>query len=768
MKRLFSVLLVATLLAGLFVLPAPAETTSAPAAGTVLYSQNFDDAADVAATGWTASATGACNSDAYTVQLVDNGGNQSLLITKNDGWQATASQFKVVDADLLTGVTKYTIQYTMNGVITDASTQYISEIALRFGDVDPDDARKGEYLMFSSDNASGDLFKNYRYDAEGNLVDCGDDNDYAAARCSLLNRKLQVAVEVDAEAGTVSYYLDGELINTRTGASTVVGGIYIKIINATVAFDDFTVSVGGYADAPEIETARALYEQDFENTAATDQTVAAELGYTLASTIYSGANEMRIVAWGESRALLVDHVSSTYGCYQMVPATALDGVTQYTIQFTMQQDESSEYQQDLFGVRFGTFAADSAVGDWVVLRAGSSWNTISYDAENTAVNQVRADFTQNAKAEIRIEVDAVAGTVRLYCDGVLLSTATDTDTAVGGIYWMFGATKVYIDNVKVTEGISAAPVEDDDENWPVRPDADYTGKQAGEVIIADNFDAAQTIEDLYWQPVDGTFFDKNMIDVELADAVNGSTCVKVTGGTSTWGAFEIVPAKALETYDVYTVHMTLNAVSLNNRFSLFYNTASTDATSDCGLLELRWNPMIIRNQGIVGGNSNSYTDDATPVPLGTTFELAVQIDRTTGVTITYLNGEFFNVGLNINTAKSALYIVAENCEVYMDDLMVTAGTYSDYADPNKDDDEDDDNNGDNPGDSTDDSSGDTSAETPTAEAPTAEAPETTAPAGGQEGGCQSAASLGGAAVLLVIGAASLAVSRKKRYANRPD
>ena len=104
----------------------------------------------------------------------------------------------------------------------------------------------------------------------------------------------------------------------------------------------------------------------------------------------------------------------------------------------------------------------------------------------------------------------------------------------------------------------------------------------------------------------------------------------------------------------------------------------------------------------------------------------------------------------------------------MDDLMVTAGTYSDYADPNKDDDEDDDNNGDNPGDSTDDSSGDTSAETPTAEAPTGETPETTAPAGGQEGGCKSAASFGGAAVMLMIGAASLAVSRKKRYTNRPD
>ena len=78
MKRLFSVLLVATLLAGLFVFPASAETTD-PAAGTVLYSQNFDDAADVAATGWTASDTGACNSNAYTAQLVDNGGNQSQI-----------------------------------------------------------------------------------------------------------------------------------------------------------------------------------------------------------------------------------------------------------------------------------------------------------------------------------------------------------------------------------------------------------------------------------------------------------------------------------------------------------------------------------------------------------------------------------------------------------------------------------------------------------------------------------------------------------------
>ena len=752
MKKFLSVLLVVTLLAGMFVFPVSADDT--PVAGTVLYEQDFENVTTVDELGYTKSDS-ANYPGTITLALAEAMGTDNTCLSAKELDGGNWALHQMVPASAVAGIDAYTISYKME--LDYVSRAWHNMVGVRIGEYTSSSA-SGTWVTTYYPGEAG--WKLQSYNASSASVASGSVTDVDTAPDTKVIRNVQITV--DNTNSKVVLYVDGTAMIKKTGCQLGDGMIHLMMYQAAAYIDDICVTVGGIEDAPAVETEgtlEVLYTQDFENTTATDDSVGTELGYTVASTLYPRDNNMSIAAFGEgNKALLVDASGSTYGCYSMVPASLLAGVTKYTVEFTMQQDGTTSYNNDMFGIRFGQFDAATAVGEWVVLRSGNSWKMQTYNEAGSSTEKGLADFTKFAKATIKVEVDSVAKTVKLYRDGTLIATANEMGEVVGGIYWMFAKTKVYIDDVTVYSGIAVSnntQGEEDDREWPVRPEADYTGKTAGEVIFSDNFDNAQSTEDLYWQPVESSYFNKKMIDVELANAINDTTCVKVTGGASTWGAFEIVPAAVLDTYDVYTVHMTLNAASLNNRFSLFYNTPSTDETANCGLLEIRWNPMIIRNQGIVNGTSNSYTDDPTAIGMDTNFTIAIEINRTTGITTTYVNGEFFNVGLNINTAKSALYLVAQDCEVYMDDLMVTAGTYSDYAD---------DGNTDEPGNTEEPGNTQTPGNNTTDNINTeTNAPETQAPTDNKKsGGCKGVVSLGSAVVMAALGAACLVIDRKKR------
>lgn len=749
MKKFLSVLLVVTLLAGMFVFPVSADDT--PVAGTVLYAQDFENVTTVDELGYTQSdSTSYYGAITLSLANVTPEGNKRLLAS-NDSSNWALHQ--MVPASAVAGIDAYTISYKME--LDYVSRAWHNMVGVRIGEYTSSSA-SGTWVTTYWPSETG--WKLQSYNASSSSVASGSASDIDTATDTKIVRNVQIAV--DNTNNKVTLYVDGAVMIEKTGCQVGDGAIHLMLAQSAAYIDDICVTVGGIEDAPTMNdgTLKVLYTQDFENTIATDDSVGTELGYVVASTYYNRDNNMSIATFGEgNKALLVDAPGSSWGCYSMVPASLLAGVTKYTVEFTMQQDGTTSYNNDIFGIRFGQFDTATAKGDWVVLRSGNSWKMQTYNEAGSSTEKGLADFTKFAKATIKVEVDSVAKTVKLYRDGTLIATANGMGEVVGGIYWMFAKTKVYIDDVTVYSGIAVSnntEGEEDDREWPVRPEADYTGKTAGEVIFSDNFDNAQSTEDLYWQPVESSYFNKKMIDVELANAINDTTCVKVTGGASTWGAFEIVPAAVLDTYDVYTVHMTLNAANLNNRFSLFYNTPSTDETANCGLLEIRWNPMIIRNQGFVNGTSNSYTDDPTAIGMDTNFTIAIEINRTTGITTTYVNGEFFNVGLNINTAKSALYLVAQDCEVYMDDLMVTAGTYSDYADDGNTDEPgntEEPGNTQTPGNNTDNTNTETNA------------PETQAPTDNKKsGGCKGVVSLGSAAVMAMLGAACLVIDRKKR------
>ena len=750
MKKFLSVLLILTLLAGMLVFPVSADNTSV-APGTVLYSQDFENVTTVDELGYTQSDS-TSYAGTLTLALAETMGNGNKCLAaqnKTGSW----ALHQIVPEATVAGLATYTVSFKME--LDYVSRAWHNMVGVRVG-------------AYTSTSASGTWVTTYypgeagwklqSYNASSASVAAGSATDVDTATDTKVIRNVQITV--DNTNSKVALYVDGTLMIEKTGCQVGDGAIHLMMYEAAAWIDDICVTAGGIEDDPAMDGAlKVLYTQDFENTTATDDSVGAELGYTVASTLYPRDNDMSIVAFGEgNKALLVNASGSTYGCYSMVPASLLAGVTKYTVEFTMQQDSS--YINDMFGIRFGQFNTETAEGEWIVLRSGNSWKLQTYNAAGSATEKGLVDFTKLAKATIKVEVDSVAQTVKLYWDGTLIATANEMGGAVGGIYWMFAKTKVYIDDVTVYSGIAASTSggeeEEDEQNWPTRPETDYTGKNAGEVIFSDNFDNAQSIEDLYWQPVEGTFFSKKFIDVELANKINDTTCVKITGGASMWGAFEVVPAAALDSYDVYTVHMMLNAANLNSRFSLFYNSPSTDETANCGLLEIRWDPMIIRNQGIVNGTSNSYTDDPTAIGMDTNFTISIEINRTTGITTTYVNGEFFNVGLNINTAKGALYIVAQDCEVYMDDLMVTAGTYNDYVgDDNSNENENENGNSGNTENSGNNNNDNTNTET---NAPETNAPTTTT----EKSGCKSVVALGPVAMMVTLGAACLVNDRKKR------
>ena len=499
-----------------------------------------------------------------------------------------------------------------------------------------------------------------------------------------------------------------------------------------------------------------LYSQDFEN--ATVNTLGIK---TNVNSYYNGGSTYSpsIVTWENSKALKIDHSGTTWGMHELVPASALAGVTKYTVEFTMQQDASAGRKNDLFGIRVGPFDGTSAVGDWICMRGDKTWKIDHYNNQNEGTPLGSAVVTPGAKTVIRIEVDTEMQIIRLFCDGELKISALNCYAEIAGVHVLSAQTLTYIDDLKVTEGVSEYTT-DNGPTAPLWPTVDYTGKQAGEVIFSENFNAAQSIDDLYWRVLDNAGFYRSMVAVSInGDKVNGTKCAQIIGGSYTWGAMEIVPAAAVSSYSTYTVHMKLNVTSVNNRFGLLYNITNESApTQNSGLIEVR-EGMVNTIEGYVNGTKNTVSSDVLNIPFGETFDIAMEINSTTGTAIVYVNGAYHASNFGISTTSSALYMIAGNCEFYMDDLMVTAGTYYDYAgEPTNNNDQSNQNN--QNGADTSDTAEDTSSSDVTTEASNKDSDT----ASNDKGGCGSVASFGGVAILMTLGSAYVMADNKKRSA----
>ena len=272
--------------------------------------------------------------------------------------------------------------------------------------------------------------------------------------------------------------------------------------------------------------------------------------------------------------------------------------------------------------------------------------------------------------------------------------------------------------------------------------ANYTG----EVIFSDNYDAAKTVDDLYFRYEPNTGF--GAAKWTLADNINGTNCAKISG---TWSQVEIIPAEVFASYKSYTLHMTVMMETNANRFTVMYNSKSAASNADSGFFEMRYNPIRIENLCITGGTVTK-DEAATTIGMGQAFELALSVDCENGTVTAYIDGEYVSFQSGLPTTPSAVWIVAESAIGYIDNVQVTAGSYADWKSSQGGEDT---GTGEDTG----------SQEKPTDEKPIDTKPSTEAPTGTDdtktaEKGCKSSV----AAVLpvLLVALCGTALVRRKR------
>ena len=147
--------------------------------------------------------------------------------------------------------------------------------------------------------------------------------------------------------------------------------------------------------------------------------------------------------------------------------------------------------------------------------------------------------------------------------------------------------------------------------------------------------------------------------------------------------------------------------------------------------------------------------------MGDVFELALTVDVENGTTYSYLNGEFCNFASGINQTASAIYLVVEGAVGYVDNAMLTAGTYDEYVQAQGGGGSDDPDDDPNPPVTT---GSDSSEETdPPAPATTTGAGQTgtNAPPADDSKGCKSSAALGAVSIPILFGAAGMMIASRK-------
>lgn len=292
------------------------------------------------------------------------------------------------------------------------------------------------------------------------------------------------------------------------------------------------------------------------------------------------------------------------------------GVKKYSISADILYKSATTYS-----FRFGDEANN---GDVV----GISWNTMLWNAltsenNNGAANYTGEEIGPDKTIRLRAEIDAEAGTVTVYSGDKKLSERADATKVTGGIFLMLRGLTAYMDNLEIkntetgtviyTQDFESFPLTE--KKAPVRPAQDYTGRRPGEVIFSDNYDAAKTVDDLYFRYEPNTGF--GAAKWTLADNINGTNCAKISG---TWSQVEIIPAEVFASYKSYTLHMTVMMETNANRFTVMYNSKTVASNADSGFFEMRYNPIRIENLCITGGNVTK-DEAATTIGMGQAFEL---------------------------------------------------------------------------------------------------------------------------------------------------
>lgn len=652
-------------------------------------------------TGTYASLFGMTYEAEISTSGIGEAGNKSLfLYASGSDSESDWRQIEIVPAETLSGVKKYSLSFKMKLAVGREVTWH-NLTMFHFGKSDLG-TKDGDWVgvRYGTDGA-GELTVRSCYIENGTRG--GNKTDTKLPTGSTLDLKLSV----DTEAKTVRVYdAAGTLLSERTTPFADAGAIGL-VLNRTYGWIDDLKLVND-------ETNAVLYEEDFEGFKAPDAKldVLGALGWKQDAVGYTGTTYTlditnRFGAEGNKALKLVEEESNWCGI-EMVPADKLTGVKKYTISADMMWESAKT-----FSFRFGD---ETVKGDVVGISWNTRlWNAITDDNDNGAANYEGDKIAVKQAVRLLAEIDAEAGTVAVSVNGEKVSERSDATRAVGGIYLMLRGVVGFLDNIEVKNTESGAVIYSEDfESYPVtekvtpvRPAKDYTGRAAGEVIFSDNYDAAQTVDDLYFTYESNAGFSKAKWG--LSNKLNGTGCAMITGS---WSQVEIIPKEVCASYKSYTIHMTVMLDSNENRFSVMYNSDDISTTENSGFFDMRYSsPLKIENLGRINGTTTK--DEATTqVQMGQAFDLALSVDCENGTTTAYINGEYVSFVSGVNKAPSAIWIVAEAAVGYIDNVMVTAGSYTDWVnqqnpEPNP------------PSPGSDEESGE---EKPTGENPTGEAP----------------------------------------------
>lgn len=595
-------------------------------------------------------------------------GNKSLfLYSSGSDSESDWHQIEIVPAEKLSGVKKYSLSFKMKLTVGREVTWH-NLTMFHFGKTELG-TKDGDWV-------------GVRYGTDGggelSVRSCYYENGTRGANKIDVNLPtggtLDLRISVDTEAKTVKVYDGaGSLLSERTTPFADIGPIGL-VLNRTYGWIDDLKLVND-------ETNAVLYEENFESFKAPKAKfdVLGALGWKQDTVGYTGSTYSADIttqfgAEGNKALKLVEEESNWCGI-ELVSAEKLSGVKKYTISADMVWESAKT-----FSFRFG----DEAVNGDVV---GISWNTRLWNALTAENDSGAANYEGDkiaVKQAIRLlaEIDTEAGTVAVSVNGEKVSERSDATKTVGGIYLILRSVVGFLDNIEVKNVESGAVIYSENfESYPVteivaptRPEQDYTGHSAGEVIFSDNYDKAESVDDLYFTYESNSGFSKAKWG--LSDKINGTGCAMITGS---WSQVEIIPKEVCATYKSYTIHMTVMMDSNDNRFTVMYNSDEVGSNSNSGFFDMRYsNPLKIENLGIIGGTV-SKDETTTQIQMGQAFDLALSVDCENGTATAYINGEYASFVSGVNKKPSAIWIVAEKAVGYIDNVSVTAGSYADWV-----------------------------------------------------------------------------------------
>jgi hypothetical protein len=646
--------------------------------------------------GWTVpTENGLFYNSNYVLDLDETDpANKSLYITCNDTWNGIV----IVPEEKMLGVTKYTVSMDTFDVISAARLCFV------LNSPDPTTS-KGDWAGF-----------NWSTNYEAALFDTEGEKTVPMNRGTLSGK---ITAEVDLEAGIVKAYLDDELVREFTTTHTVASRIVLCVRGLVANIDNIEVVHGTKDNLGD--ASKQIYFEDFEGFRGPLPMTAENLGWTEGVWGADFTNVECKVLYSDAMGVankavrIMDMKAEGDQTYiEFVPASKMAGVTNYTVTWTtlpgnIPADYDSETDAPYFwNSKYGMMVGVTGVntGDWLMNYYNTAYRTQGfgyepaegmalpkhtahgYDAEGNIVTDSAAAVTKlMTKYEPQTyvaKIDTVLRTITVTVNGGAEFVTEGTSDVAGAIGFRLERSDVLLDNVSVVNDLTGETIyEEDFETYiepkkPTRPVVDYSGKTAGETIFFENFDAAETVEELYMMydmkaMAGGSGFAEAV--VAPTDAVKGTTCASITGN---WAAVEAIPAAVFQTYDIYTIHMDIMFESNGDRFDLFYQTAAPNSTATCGFLELRRDPMETQNTTRVDGAQVGGTNKATDIMAGEVFHLVLEVNNEYAEAVLYINGDYVSTATDLPNYRSALYLCAQAAVGCVDNMMVTAGTYEDY------------------------------------------------------------------------------------------